>query len=155
MIDEKSAGDPASAPIPTADEFGALVEESGHQKAVRQENVQRDALKQRQALVQRLLEEHVKDDSWRTILDQARVAAGKGEKEQLLLRFPCQLCSDGGRAINAVQPDWSETLRGEAAEIYHLWERDLKPNGFHLTARVLDFPGGMPGDIGLTMVWGR
>ena len=117
--------------------------------------MQRDALKQRQALVQRLLEEHVKDDSWRTILDQARVAAGKGEKEQLLLRFPCQLCSDGGRAINAVQPDWSDTLRGEAAEIYHLWERDLKPNGFHLTARVLDFPGGMPGDIGLTMVWGR
>jgi hypothetical protein len=40
-------------------------------------------------------------------------------------------------------------LRGEAAEIYLRWERDLKPGGFHLAERVLDFPGGFPGDIGL------
>jgi hypothetical protein len=44
-------------------------------------------------------------------------------------------------------------LRGEAAEIYLRWERDLKLGGFHLAARVLDFPGGFPGDIGLFLVW--
>jgi hypothetical protein len=43
-------------------------------------------------------------------------------------------------------------LRGEAAELYLRWERDLKPLGFGLSARVLDFPGGKPGDIGLFMV---
>jgi hypothetical protein len=155
MIDENAMVDQTTASIPTAEEFGALVKESGHQKALRQDEVRRAALEQREALIKRLLDEHVKDDNWRSILDRAKAAAGKGEKEQLLLRFPCQLCSDGGRAINAVQPDWPETLRGEAAEIYHLWERDLKPNGFHLTARILNFPGGMPGDVGLTMVWGR
>jgi hypothetical protein len=32
-------------------------------------------------------------------------------------------------------------------------ERDLKPNGFRLVARVLDFPDGLPGDIGLFLSW--
>ena len=73
----------------------------------------------------------------------------------MLLRFPSQLSSDGGRAINVMEPRWPGTLRGEAAEIYLRWERDLKPHGFHLTARVLDFPGGIPGDIGLFLVWGE
>ncbi len=50
-------------------------------------------------------------------------------------------------------PDWPKSLRGEAAEIYLRWERELKPRGFHLTARVLDYPNGMPGDIGLSLGW--
>jgi len=72
----------------------------------------------------------------------------------MLLRLPSQLCSDGDRAVNAPRADWPKTLRGEAAEIYLRWERDLKPHGFGISARVLDFPGGMPGDIGLFLVWG-
>src|ERR1700738_1442264 len=71
----------------------------------------------------------------------------------MLLRFPADLCTDRGRSVHAPLPDWSQTLRGEPAEIYLRWERDLKPGGFHLAARVLDFPGGFPGDIGLFLVW--
>jgi CBS domain-containing protein len=67
-----------------------------------------------------------------------------GEKE-MLPSFPADLCTDRGRAVNATLPDWSQTLRGEAAEIYLRWERDLKPGGFHLAARVLDFPAAFPG----------
>jgi hypothetical protein len=88
------------------------------------------------------------------MLHNARQAAESGFKELILLRFPSQLCSDGGRAINAAEHDWPATLRGEAAELYLRWERELKPNGFRLAARVLDFPGGMPGDIGLFLLWG-
>jgi hypothetical protein len=51
-------------------------------------------------------------------------------------------------------PDWPATLRGEAAEVYLRWSQDLKPHGFHLAARILDFPCGMPGDVGLFLVWG-
>ena len=72
----------------------------------------------------------------------------------MLLRFPSALCSDGGRAINVFEPGWPATLSGEPAEIYLRWEHELKPRGFHLTARVLDFPGGLLGDIGLFLVWG-
>jgi len=72
----------------------------------------------------------------------------------LLLRFPSQVCSDGGRAVNVPDPGWPSTLRGEAAEIYLRWSHDLQPQGFHLSARVVDFPDGMPGDIGMFLVWG-
>lgn len=34
------------------------------------------------------------------------------------------------------------------------WEREAKPHGFRLAARVPEYPGGMPGDIGLFLVWG-
>jgi len=46
-------------------------------------------------------------------------------------------------------------LRGEAAELYLRWERELRPHGFQLIARGLEFPGGFPGDIGLFLVWGE
>ena len=73
----------------------------------------------------------------------------------MLLHFASKLCSDRGRAINGMEPTWPATLRGEAAELYLRWEHELKPNGFHLAARLLDFPGGMPGDVGLFLVWGE
>ncbi len=88
-------------------------------------------------------------------LHQARAAAEHGEQEFMVLRFPADLCTDHGRAINAPQQDWPKTLRGEAAEIYLQWEHELKPRGFRLTARVLDFPDGKPGDIGLFLAWGQ
>ncbi len=74
------------------------------------------------------------------VLQQARVAAEHGEREILVLQFPHELCSDGGRAINVAEPDWPSTLRGEAAETYLRFERDLKPKGFHLIAKVASFP---------------
>ncbi len=87
-------------------------------------------------------------------MQQARIAASHGETELLILRFPGDLCGDGGRAINVPEPDWPATLRGEAAEAYLRYERELKPLGFHMIARVLDFPGGFIGDVGLFLHWG-
>ena len=72
-----------------------------------------------------------------------------------MLRFPSQLCRDGGRLINIADAGWPATLRGEAAELFLRWEQELKPAGFRLSARVLEFPGGKPGDIGLYVVWGE
>lgn len=138
----------------TASAFGALVEAYDQQKARQHDTAELATVEQRKALVKDLTDHHVEKETWQNILLRAQGAAESGQKEMLLLRFPCELCSDGGRAINAPLPDWPATLQGEAAEIFHLWERDLKPNGFQLVAQVLDFPGGIPGDIGLTLVWG-
>ena len=101
-----------------------------------------------------LIDHHLTDDHWRGVLHQARIAADHGERETLVLQFPHELCSDGGRAINVAEPDWPSTLRGEAAEAYLRFERDLKPRGFHLIAKVLSFPDGYIGDIGLFLHWG-
>ncbi len=43
--------------------------------------------------------EHTAGKRWRGLLQRARAAAAHGMTESLLLRFPYNLCSDGGRAI--------------------------------------------------------
>ena len=105
--------------------------------------------------VHRLIDTHISEKEWNRLVHNAREAAERGQTEFLLLRFPHALCSDGGRAVNAPDPEWPRTLRGEAAEMYLRWERELRPRGFHLSARVVDFPDGMPGDIGLFLIWGE
>jgi len=112
------------------------------------------AAEARRRRVAELIDQHISDDSWRALMHGARLAAERGQKEFQLLRFPRQLCGDGGRAVNVGEPGWPATLRGEATEIYLRWEHDVKPHNFGLEARVLDFPGGMPDDIGLFLSWG-
>ncbi len=139
----------------SATDFRKLAASHERQKVERQDEASHAAALQRQQQVKELIDHHIADENWKAIVHRAREAAEHGEREVLLLRFPSDLCTDGGRAINAPLPDWPKTLRGEAAEIYLRWERDLKPQGFHLTARVVDFPGGKPGDIGLFLAWGE
>jgi CBS domain-containing protein len=140
---------------PTAADFRGLVADHEHKKLEHSVEVGRAAAEQRRERVAELIDRHISDENWRALLHRARQSAEQGENEFMLLRFPSQLCSDGGRAVNIAEPHWPETLRGEAAELHLRWERDLKPHGFPLRARMLDFPGGMPGDIGLFLVWGQ
>ncbi|HEY0183238.1 MAG TPA: CBS domain-containing protein [Rhodopila sp.] len=155
--DDPPGTDPAEKPRHdrlTADDFREL-EADFHSGEVRhKDEARRAAAEQRKQRAKDLIDAHVFDDAWRSMLHHAETAAENGEKQYLLLRFPNQLCLDGGRAINVAEADWPGTLRGEAAEIYLRWERDLKHTGFSLTAEVLEFPDGKPGDIGLFLVWG-
>ena len=152
---------PVDAPAEPVDiglmaaDFRRLVSDHEGQEAKHRQEQRRAAAEERRHRVAELIDHHITEESWRGLMHQARLAAERGEKEFLLLRFPSQLCSDGGRAVNAGEPHWPATLRGEAAEIYLCWERDLKPHGFRLAASVLDFPGGMPGDLGLLLAWGE
>ena len=160
---EHAAEHPAPSPVHkslsdgelTVNDFRHLVthhkDEVDHEK-VHEREVAAD--RRRHDLI-RLINTHISDSGWNGLIHAAREAAERGETEFLLLRFPSDLCSDGGRAVNAPDPDWPRTLRGEAAEMYLRWERELRPRGFHLIARVIDFPDGVPGDIGLFLVWGE
>jgi CBS domain-containing protein len=136
-----------------AADFRRLAADFENKEAHRREDLRHSAGEERQHRAEELIGKHISDGSWRHLLHEARTAAEQGLKEFLLLRFPSQVCSDGGRAINVPDPGWPATLRGEAAEIYLRWSHDLQPQGFHLSARVVDFPDGMPGDIGLFLVW--
>ena len=104
--------------------------------------------------VSEAIEHHLDEAQLQTMVAAMRQAAESGEYHYLALRFDSEICTDGGRSINSGLPDWPATLRGEAADIYHFWEEKLKPLGFLLSAEVLDFPGGKPGDVGLTFAWG-
>jgi CBS domain-containing protein len=103
--------------------------------------------------VKAMLQDHLNEDMWTALMAHARTAATQGAKSLELLRFPCDLCDDGGRKIDVEDAAWPTTLRGEAAELYRHWERDLKPAGFGIAAEIADYPGGMPGDVALTLTW--
>jgi hypothetical protein len=81
-------------------------------------------------------------------------AVRNGQTEVHVYRFPNSLCTDNGRAINQQEPGWEKTLTGIAQEIYQLWFDYLKPRGYRIQYQILDFPGGVPGDIGIVIVWG-
>jgi hypothetical protein len=81
-------------------------------------------------------------------------AADNGLTEVQVGRFPNDLCTDRGRAINQREPGWEKTLTGLPKEIYDFWDKHLKSRGYKIAFQVVDFPGGVPGDIGITLRWG-
>jgi hypothetical protein len=80
-------------------------------------------------------------------------AAKNGLTSVEITRFPNQLCTDRGRAINQRESGWQETLTGLPKELYVFWEKYLKERGYRLGFHIVDFPGGMPGDVGITLSW--
>jgi hypothetical protein len=80
-------------------------------------------------------------------------AVENGLTSVLVFRFPHEVCSDNGRAIRETEEGWENTLTGVPKEIYDFWQRQLKPRGYHIRYEIIDYPGGMPGDIGVTLSW--
>ena len=80
-------------------------------------------------------------------------AVRNGLSEVQVYRFPNVLCTDRGRAINQQEAGWEKTLTGIPKEIFQLWTDYLKPRGYRIRYQIIDFPGGMPGDIGITISW--
>jgi hypothetical protein len=77
----------------------------------------------------------------------------QGKTEALVYSFPSTLCSDSGRAINNALPEWPDTLQGKARELFERYEQNLKPAGYRLKAMIINFPGGVPGDVGFYLSW--
>jgi hypothetical protein len=80
-------------------------------------------------------------------------AVANGLTEVQVYRFPNEICTDHGRAINQQEPGWETTLTGVPKEIYEFWDRQLRPRGYKLRVQIVDFSGGMPGDVGITLKW--
>jgi hypothetical protein len=139
----------------SADTFRSLVGHFEQDELARRAEARHNSAEKRQQEVHELIAARLSEDAWQRMLRESRLAAQKGEQEHLILRFPSELCTDLGRAINAPDPNWPATLRGVAAQVFMRWKHELRPHGFHLLARVVDFPNGIPGDIGLYLHWGK
>ncbi|MGH9811142.1 MAG: hypothetical protein ACRD9W_28525 [Terriglobia bacterium] len=81
-------------------------------------------------------------------------AVRNGLTEVQVYRFPNSLCTDRGRAINQQERGWEKTLTGIPQEIFQLWSDYLKPRGYRIKYQIVDFPGGVPGDISISITWG-
>lgn len=104
-------------------------------------------------------------------LNRIRRAFERGENELMISTFPSSFCTDDGRAIvnagrppivkpgkedeakRSEEPEWLATLPGGVRQVYNYWRDNLKPGGFEFTARIINYPGGMPGDVGLFFSW--
>ncbi|HEY5760027.1 MAG TPA: hypothetical protein VIU34_29600 [Steroidobacter sp.] len=80
-------------------------------------------------------------------------AVRNGMSEVQIYRFPNTLCTDRGRAISQMEAGWENTLTGMAREIYRLWIDYLQPRGYRIRYQIIDFPGGVPGDVSIVLSW--
>ena len=80
-------------------------------------------------------------------------AVANGLTEVQVYRFPNSLCTDRGRAINQQEAGWEKTLTGLPKEMYEFWDRQLRPLGYKVKFQIVDFPDGLPGDVGITLKW--
>jgi len=93
------------------------------------------------------------EDRLKRALAIIKRAADKDMTEVFVFRFPNELCTDRGRAINQREPGWENTLTGLPKELFEFWQKYLKPHGYKLGFSIIDFPGGIPGDVGVTLSW--
>ena len=105
------------------------------------------------AFTSEFLHKHVSEDEIAMVRRLVTNAAKDGKMEAMVYSFPSDLCTDSGRAINSNDPSWPETLQGKAKEFFERYEQIGKPQGYRLKAMVVNFPGGVPGDIGFFLNW--
>ena len=86
-------------------------------------------------------------------MSRVRQAAESGDTEILVARFPSELLTDHGRAINNAEMEWPDTLVGVPRQLYEVWKEKLSHLGYHLNAMIIDWPDGFPGDVGMHITW--
>jgi hypothetical protein len=82
-------------------------------------------------------------------------AVNNGLTEVEVGRFPNTLLTDRGRAINQQEKGWEETLTGLPKELFEFWKKHMQSRGYRIKFQIVDWPGGMPGDIGISLSWGE
>jgi hypothetical protein len=109
--------------------------------------------KKLRAFTEDFLHKHVSEDEIAMVNRLVMNAVKDGKMEAMVYSFPSDLCTDSGRAINNNDPRWPETLQGKAKELYDRYQERAKAQGFKLKAMVINFPGGVPGDVGFFLNW--
>src|SRR5262245_24774941 len=115
----------------------------------RRERHKRDQRELHEAFMARDIHPQVMD----RLNNAVRIAAEQGLKEVQVITFPASFCNDGGRRINNMLADWPDSLEGFARRAYDFYMKELRPLGYKMHAQVVDFPGGMPGEIALFLKW--
>ena len=141
--------------LPTAQEVMEKLALAEAEKASATARKQSDAEAEKKMLLEKLTKPSgVSDEeALRRVAAIIERAVSNGLTEVQVYRFPNALCTDRGRAINQQEPGWETTLTGLPKEMYEFWERQLRPRGYKLRVQIVDFPGGMPGDVGITLKW--
>ena len=137
----------------TPDELRRIADEQEMAKAREMLDKKRKADEARDQVRDAFLSRDIHPEVFERVSRVVKSAAERGEREVLAIRFSSEFCTDGGRAINSFEPNWPESLTGFAKRAYEFWEKELQPKGYKLRAQIMDFPGGVPGDVGIFLRW--
>jgi hypothetical protein len=142
--------------LPTADQLMEKLALAEAEKADEARRRQADAEAEKKMLLDKLTKPSgVSDEeALRRVAVIVQRAASNGLTEVQVYRFPNSLCSDHGRAINQGEAGWEKTLTGLPKEMYEFWSRQLRPRGYKIRFQIVDYSGGVPGDVGITLKWG-
>lgn len=138
---------------PSADELRAMITREEESEAIEGRRKREAAEAHRRQEIERLRTAGLSPDGIRAILQRCSEAAQAGQARGVAYRFPSDVCLDGGRAINNSEPDWPASLAGQPRAVYDYWQSVLRPKGYHLKAEILNYPGGVPGDVGFVLSW--
>lgn len=116
------------------------------------EKMRRDEDEKR-SLYQAFQERDLHPDVKKRVNAAIRRAAEQGKNELQIIQFPASWLEDGGRAINNEDPDWPKSLTGFSKRAYDYYMENLRPLGFKLSAKIVSFPEGMLGDVGIFLHW--
>jgi hypothetical protein len=137
----------------TPDELRRITDEKEMAKAREALEKKRKADEAQEQVREAFMTQDVHPEVFERVSRVIKSAAERGEHEVLVVRFPSEYCTDGGRAINSFEPDWPKTLTGFAKRAFEFWQKELQPQGYKVRAQIMDFPGGMPGEVGLFLRW--
>lgn len=148
--------DDLSGLLPTADQVMEKLALAEAEKAVEARKRQADAEAEKKMLLDKLTKPSgVSDEeALRRVAKIVERAVSNGLTEVQVYRFPNSLCTDHGRAINQGEAGWENTLTGLPREMYEFWDRQLRPRGYKIKFQIVDWSGGVPGDVGITLKWG-
>ncbi len=141
--------------IPTAKEIKKQVAVKESEKAEEHAKRLAAAEAEKRAMIEKLSKPSGLSEEEKVKLASTVIQRGvrNGLSEVQVYRFPNSLCADHGRAINQMEKGWEKTLTGIPKEIYQLWSDYLQPRGYRIRYQIVDFPGGVPGDISITINW--
>jgi molybdopterin-biosynthesis enzyme MoeA-like protein len=148
--------DDLSKLLPTADELVEKAALAEAEKATKARQRQAEEEAEKKALIDKLTKPSgVSDDeALKRVAVIIQRAVANGLTEVQVYRFPNQLCTDHGRAINQQEAGWENTLTGLPKEMFEFWRRQLQPRGYKIGFQIVDWPDGMPGDVGIFLKWG-
>ena len=141
--------------VPSANEVRQQIALAEAEEAKKQAQAQAAAEAEKKALIEQLSKAPGTSDeeAIRRGLEIIHRAIKNRVTEVEIIRFPNELCTDKGRAINQQEPGWENTLTGTPKEIYQFWDKYFRSRGYKLRVQIVDFPGGLPGDIAMTVSW--
>jgi hypothetical protein len=142
--------------LPSADQLMKSIALKEAEKASEAMRKRADAEAQERAEFERLSKPSglSEEEKIKIVANVVQRAMNSGKTEMQVYRFSNKLCTDHGRAINQMEPGWEQTLTGIPKEVYQLWNDYLRPRGYKIKFQVVDWSGGVPGDIGVTLKWG-